>query len=236
MNYKFSVVTPNYNTEKYIKQTIKSVIRQTYPHWEMVIVDDASTDRSVEIIESLMKKDSRIKLFRHENNTGVAQAKHDGIVQATGDIIAILGGDDMLARRALAIMNKAYNKYPEEFIYANFLRCTERWMIPYKPGFSRKIPEGKTALETDRVFSLRTFKREKYFISEQLDPKIKRAVDKDLIYKMEEVCSLRFVPRFLYHYRIRRNSVCRGDGYEDAKRWHEIVKENAWKRRRARQK
>ena len=236
MNYKFSVVTPNYNTEKYIKQTIKSVLRQTYPYWEMVIVDDASTDRSVEIIETFVKKDSRIKLFRHEKNTGVAQTKHDGIVNSTGDIVTTLGGDDMLARRALAIMNKAYNKYPEEFIYANFLRCTEKWMIPYKPGFSRKIPEGQTALEANCVSALRTFKRKKYFETELLDPGIKRAVDKDLIYKLEEVCSLRFIPRFLYHYRMRRDSISHGEGLQKAIDWHGIVRENARKRRSAKSK
>ncbi len=231
MTYTFSLITPNFNNEKYIKQAIRSAQQQAYPHWEMVIVDDASTDRSVEIIEKLMKTDNRIKLYRHEKNLGVAQAKHDAIVHSSGDIIVCLDGDDRLARRALAIMNRAYNKYPEEFIYANFLRCTEKWLIPYKPGFSKKIPDGKTALETDRVFHLVTFKRDKYFETAPLDPFVKRAVDKDLIYKLEEVCRLRFVPRFLYHYRVRKNSISRGHGYLDAKKWHEIVKENARKRR-----
>ena len=59
-----SIITPNYNSEKFISQTITSVLNQTYQNWEMIIVDDLSTDSSIEIITSFCIKDSRIKLHQ----------------------------------------------------------------------------------------------------------------------------------------------------------------------------
>ena len=63
---KVSIITASYNYQDYVKETIESVMAQTYPHWEMVIVDDGSKDNSVEVIKSYCSKDERIKLYQHE--------------------------------------------------------------------------------------------------------------------------------------------------------------------------
>ena len=64
MNSKLvSIITPSYNSEKFISETIKSVLNQTYKNWEMLIIDDASKDKSTQIINTFCKQDSRIKLF-----------------------------------------------------------------------------------------------------------------------------------------------------------------------------
>ena len=65
MNSKLvSIITPSYNSEKFISETIKSVLNQTYKNWEMLIIDDASKDKSIQIINTFCKQDSRIKLFQ----------------------------------------------------------------------------------------------------------------------------------------------------------------------------
>ena len=78
---KVTFITASYNYAKYIKETIESVINQTVQDWEMIIVDDGSTDNSVEVIKSYCEKDNRIKLYQHENgvNKGLAETIKLGI-------------------------------------------------------------------------------------------------------------------------------------------------------------
>lgn len=93
-NNLVSIITPCYNGEKYIAETIESVLNQTYPDWEMIIVDDGSQDKSAEIVERYQKKDSRIK-FLQQTNAGSAAARNNGIRHANGRYIALLDADDI---------------------------------------------------------------------------------------------------------------------------------------------
>jgi len=90
-----SIVTPSYNCSDFIAQTIDSVKSQTYNNWEMIIVDDCSTDNSIDIINSYAKEDNRIKLYRLEKNSGAAVARTKAIELAKGDYIAFLDSDDI---------------------------------------------------------------------------------------------------------------------------------------------
>ena len=95
MNDLVSIITPSYKSERFISQTIESVLAQTYQNWEMIIVDDVSPDDSNEIIEEYCKKDSRIKLIKLEINSGPAVARNTGIELAEGKYIAFLDSDDI---------------------------------------------------------------------------------------------------------------------------------------------
>ena len=88
-----SIVMPSYNSEKYIKDSIESVLNQTYPFWELLIVDDCSTDKTVDIIKSF--KDERIKLFQNEVNSGAALSRNWALREAKGRWIAFLDSDDL---------------------------------------------------------------------------------------------------------------------------------------------
>ena len=90
-----SVVIPNYNGERYVAKTLDSVLQQTYQHFEIIVVDDCSTDRSPEIIEGYSEKDSRIHMIRLPENKGVANARNTGILQSEGQYIALLDNDDL---------------------------------------------------------------------------------------------------------------------------------------------
>lgn len=89
-----SIITPCYNGAVYIGETIESVIAQTYPDWEMIIIDDGSKDNSVEVVQKYMEKDSRIRLIR-QANAGSAAARNHGIREAEGQYIALLDADDI---------------------------------------------------------------------------------------------------------------------------------------------
>ena len=95
---KISIITASYNYEKYIKETIESIINQTYTNWELIIIDDGSKDNSIEIIKEYCKKDERIKLFQHEKgiNKGLAETLKLGISKAQSDWIIFLEADDTI--------------------------------------------------------------------------------------------------------------------------------------------
>jgi teichuronic acid biosynthesis glycosyltransferase TuaG len=94
-NTTVSIITPSYNSSLFIKECITSVQNQSYTNWEMLVVDDASKDNSVEIIQSFMKNDSRIKLIALDENVGAAQARNKALEKAQGQFIAFLDSDDL---------------------------------------------------------------------------------------------------------------------------------------------
>lgn len=90
-----SVITPTYNCADFIEETMKSVQEQTYQHWEMIIVDDCSTDDTRKIVERYIEKDSRIKYLCLENNSGAAVARTVAMNLAKGKYMAFLDSDDI---------------------------------------------------------------------------------------------------------------------------------------------
>lgn len=90
-----SVITPTYNSEAYIQQTIESVKNQKYQNWEMIIVDDCSKDNTVEIVKNEAEKDERIRLIQLQKNSGAAVARNTAIRNAKGKYIAFLDSDDL---------------------------------------------------------------------------------------------------------------------------------------------
>lgn len=89
-----SIVTPSYNSSQFIAETIMSVLRQSFDDWELIIVDDCSTDNSVELIQDFVKQDSRIRLIQLSENSGAACARNRAIEFAQGRFIAFLDSDD----------------------------------------------------------------------------------------------------------------------------------------------
>jgi len=90
-----SIITPCYNAEKFIAQTIESVRNQTYSNWEMLIIDDCSTDNSKQIINRFSATDPRITLIELKENKGTAYAKNQGLDAAKGNFIAFIDADDV---------------------------------------------------------------------------------------------------------------------------------------------
>lgn len=98
---KISIISPCFNAEKYLEQTYSAVISQTYNNWEWIIFDDCSTDRSWEILSDLASKDSRIKIFRNQENSGAAVTRNNCLDEAVGHFIAFLDIDDLWSENKL---------------------------------------------------------------------------------------------------------------------------------------
>lgn len=119
-----SIITPAYNCETYIKECMDSVINQTYQNWEMIIVNDKSTDNTKEIIEEYIKKEPRIKLYNQPINEGAAAARNKAIEISNGRFIAFLDSDDAWKTNKLEkqINFMIYNNYGFTFTSYEIMR------------------------------------------------------------------------------------------------------------------
>lgn len=109
MSIKFSIIIPCYNVEKYIEKTIKSVLSQTYSNFELLLINDGSTDNTFKIIKQLEETDDRIRVFSQEN-LGVSQTRNKGISLSKGEFIYFLDGDDLIENNLLEKANEIFDK------------------------------------------------------------------------------------------------------------------------------
>ncbi len=205
---KFSIIMANYNNARYIMQAIESVCRQTFSDWELIIVEDCSTDNSSAIIEQYLC-DIRIRLIRHEANRGYTAALKTGIAYVRSEYFGILDSDDCLLPHAVETMHKRHVELPHcGLIYSQFAFCDEN-LNQRKVGFCDQIPPGGTSLDANVVSHFKTFKLRDYLKTTGYDEKILYAEDIDIVYKMEEVAGLKFLHDCLYLYREAPDSICR---------------------------
>ncbi len=116
---RFSIIVPMYNVEKYAKKCIESILIQSYDNYELIIVDDGSTDQTAAIIDSFAKKNSRI-LPIHKANGGLVSARKIGAKIARGEYIIIVDGDDWVDKDYLFYLNKIINKHHPDMICCNY--------------------------------------------------------------------------------------------------------------------
>ena len=136
MNIKYSIIIPLYNKASYVRNALDSIVAQTYKDWELIIVDDGSTDNSATICEEFIKEKSKICNLKSqiENikiisqpNAGVAAARNNGVKSSHGEYLCFLDADDWWEPAFLAEMDKLFIEYPDAGIYATNY-------IYYKPG------------------------------------------------------------------------------------------------------
>ena len=112
---KFSILLITYNQANYIKETIDSILNQTYQNFEIILSDDCSTDNTIEIVRNI--NDERIKIISTPFNVGINGNLNNAIVNATGEFLILLGGDDRLRLNYLETLNKLFNKSNVDVIY-----------------------------------------------------------------------------------------------------------------------
>ena len=112
---------PSYNTAQYIGESIKSVISQTYQNWELIIVDDCSTDNTEEIVKDF--KDQRIRFFKNEKNSGAAISRNKALKEAKGRYVAFLDSDDLWVPEKLEKQVIFIQEHDYAFIYCDYRIC-----------------------------------------------------------------------------------------------------------------
>ena len=126
----FSIITPVFNAEKTLKQTIDSVINQTYSKWELILIDDSSKDNSKEIITTYVDN-KKIKLFKNKKNMGVANSRNKGIQLAKGEFICFLDADDYWHVKKLEEQYKVF-KDGGKIVYSPYYRLLSNKKLSFR--------------------------------------------------------------------------------------------------------
>lgn len=137
MHMRFSIIIPLYNKQAYVRKALESVIAQTYKDFECIIVDDGSTDGSLDVVRSLDIGDCKLEIIS-QPNAGVAAARNNGVAKSKGEYVCFLDADDWWEPTWLEEMDKLIREYPDAGLYATNY-------VYYKPGKTRialNIPRG----------------------------------------------------------------------------------------------
>ncbi len=122
---RFSVIMAAYNAEKYIEDAIGSVLNQTYEDWELVVVDDGSSDKTAEIVDNIARKDMRIQVIHQPNSGTAAAARNTALKVITGDYVQMLDADDLLEKNMLSEYNNKLSLESFDIIVPN-CRCFKK--------------------------------------------------------------------------------------------------------------
>lgn len=231
----FSVLMAHYNNSCYLAEAIHSVYNQTYTHWEIILIDDGSTDNFDQVIKEF-ENDDRIKIYRNEKNRGCSYTKKLCLEKATGEIAAFLDPDDTITPDALEIMVNAHKQMPDcSIVHSTHYVCDEKLDIVRIAEYPRALPENipYLLLNDGSVHAFATFKMSCYDKSPGLSPfhKFDKAIDQELYYLLEEHGKVHFINKPLYYYRIHKGSISNLHNTDQAAIAHYIIAEEACLRR-----
>lgn len=134
-----SIIMPSYNTGRFIEETVKSVLAQSYDNWELIIVDDCSTDNTDEIVKNL-QVDRRIRYIKNSVNSGAAVSRNRALREANGEWIAFLDSDDLWEPEKLEKQINFMKKNGYNFSYTNYIEIDEE-----------SVPNGKSVSGPKRI-------------------------------------------------------------------------------------
>lgn len=155
-----SIIMPAYNSEKYISEAIESVLKQTYTNWELLIVNDCSTDNTEEIIKSYQQRKTKIKLINQKENQGVANARNTGIQNAKGKYIAFLDADDIWREEKLQKQIQILQNSNADITYTAYLMIDETGKTIKKRSVKETLKLKDLLKENSIIFSSVVCKRE----------------------------------------------------------------------------
>lgn len=155
-----SIIMPAYNSEKYIAEATESVLKQTYTNWELLIVNDCSTDNTEQIIKSYQPKETRIKLINQKENQGVANARNTGIQNAKGKYIAFLDADDIWQEEKLQKQIQILQNSNADITYTAYLMIDETGKTIKKRSVKKTLKLKDLLKENSIIFSSVVCKKE----------------------------------------------------------------------------
>lgn len=207
---KFSLLVANYNNGHFFSDCYKSIIEQTYNNWEVVILDDCSTDDSVKLIQDLIDGDSRFRLFKNEENKGVGYTKSKLIELSEGEICGYLDPDDTLGDNALqASVNVFLNKKDVVLTYSRLVTCDKNLNPQVELKSAMQVPNGDPYFFNCpiQIAPFVGFKKSVYMKCEKMKSEFRIAEDQDLYYKMYEKGNVIFIDQTDYFYRAHEGGI-----------------------------
>lgn len=165
-----SIIIPIYNAEKFIKETIETVLNQTINNFELILVDDISTDNSSKIIEEYAKKDSRIKYVKLEKKELASGARNRGVLEAKGEYICFLDADDLWIKdkleKQLLFMKKnncAFSFTGYEFANNKGIPNGKKVIVPFKINYKQAL-KNTTIFTSTVMFDMKKIKKEDIYM------------------------------------------------------------------------
>ncbi|MCL9804093.1 glycosyltransferase [Flavobacterium amniphilum] len=209
MSELVSIITPTYNSEKFIADTIQSVQKQTHTNWEMIIVDDCSSDKTVEVIQNMMEDDHRIHLIQLTKNSGASRARNKGIEQVKGDFMTFLDADDIWFPDFIQNSIATIKETGIHFVFSSYRRSNENLEFVYSDFI---VPEKVTytdILKSNSISCLTAFLDVKT-LGIKFMPDIRKRQDMGLWLKyLKDIPFAYGIQKPQAIYRIRENSLSR---------------------------
>jgi glycosyltransferase involved in cell wall biosynthesis len=203
---QFSILMANYNNAPFIDAAILSVLNQTFSDWELVIVDDASRDDSVDRIGKYLN-DPRIRLYRKERNEGYTKALIFGLTKVSSGIVGFLDSDDALTMDAIERAHTVHSQNPQVgLVLSQLIYCNEQ-LVSIEATVTRPEHRQVPLVWMTGPNHFRSFKMTAYNKTAGLDVRFKHAEDWDLVFKLEEVAPTFRIDEPLYRYRILDTSA-----------------------------
>lgn len=227
----FSVLIANFQNGRFLDDALDSLVAQTHAGWEAIVVDDASTDDSREVL-ARWSSEPRIKAVFHESNLGAGAAFSTAAANARGDVLGMLGADDALEPNAVERMLRAHEEQPDaSLINSDLIVCDENLEGLNTPSPYHAQQPGVSPIRDCTISSFATFKRAAYDRTAGFDSSLRRAVDHDIYLKLEEVGSLGYVAEPLYRYRGHSGGISQGANGMRAAQAALVARGNAYLRR-----
>ena len=212
-NELISIIVPVYKAEKYLENSVKSLLQQTYTNYEIILVDDGSPDKCGQLCDELAKEDDRIKVY-HKENGGLSDARNYGVERATGEYIGFVDSDDYIHESMYEKLYEAIKKSGTLIVECGLTRVYKNTLRPYYEGedyFLILDKQGylKEYLENRRLYGSAWCK----LIHRDLAKKIKFPIGKiyeDAFYTLEllnNVDKYTLISGNYYYYYIRENSI-----------------------------
>jgi glycosyltransferase involved in cell wall biosynthesis len=202
-----SIITPSFNSEKFIAETIQSVQNQTYQNWEMIIVDDCSTDKTVSIVEYIANNDSRIKVYKLDINSGTGIARNTALDKASGRYIAFLDADDLWKPKKLEIQINFLKKNNLPFTFSFYDCINEQGKELNKRVEAPRNLSYRQLFFCNYVGNLTGIYEVNYFGKIAISSIRKRQDWMLWLTILKKVKSAKPIPESLAFYRIRENSI-----------------------------
>ena len=202
-----SVIMPCYNMEKFISDTIMSVRQQTYPHWELLIVDDASTDNTVEIVKKFQNQDDRIHFFAKPQNTGIADTRNHCLKMAKGRYLAFLDSDDLWHPEKLEKQLQFMSEQNVGFSYSSY-DCVDESSHPLEKTVKAAGVLNYEAYLRNTIIGCSTVMIDKTLVGEVIVPNFRTSEDTATWLDILKKGHLAYaIDESLVFYRIRRKSA-----------------------------
>lgn len=229
----FSILIAQYNNGKYFQDCYQSILAQDYANWEVIIVDDGSTDDSVEVIKNMIGEDPRFTFYENSENKGCGYTKRRCAALAKGELCAFLDPDDAITPDALSLMVAEHEKHPDAaIIYSKLYFCDAELNITSESK-TQQVENGNPYFFNfdGFVFHFLAYKNESYKKTVGIDSYLQRAVDQDLVLKLYEVGPGYMCDKALYKYRVHEQGISNTTNLDKAYYWYWVAIIDAAKRR-----